>query len=248
MSMYDVFLSEDEDRDQLVSGLTLAVITNTQDPENLGRVKLKYLLRDEAENESNWARVMVPFAGSSMGVYWIPSVDDEVVVAFLGGRFDKPIVMGSVWSKTKKPPVQNEEGKNYTKMIKTKAGHQISFVDESDKETLTIESAKGQKIFIDDSSKVIEVKGKDGKNKVKIDSEGGNVEIEAGTKISIKVGQSSIEITADKIAVKATNIELKSTAGLKAEAGTTLDMKGSAAATLEGGASLTLKGAMTKIN
>lgn len=248
MSMYDVFLSEDEDREQLVSGLTLAVITNTQDPENLGRVKLKYLLRDEAENESNWARVMVPFAGSSMGVYWIPSVDDEVVVAFLGGRFDKPIVMGAVWSKTNKPPVQNEEGKNYTKMIKTKAGHQISFVDESDKETLTIESAKGQKIFIDDKNKLIEIKGEDGKNKVKIDSKEGNVELEAGTKISIKVGQSAIEISADKIALKATSIELKSSAGLKAEAGTTLDLKGSAAATLEGGGSLTLKGAMTKIN
>ena len=71
-----------------------------------------------------------------MGAYCIPDVNDEVVVAFLGGQLDKPVIVGGVWSKTSKPPKDNEKGKNHTKMVKTKSGHTVTFSDEKDKEKI----------------------------------------------------------------------------------------------------------------
>lgn len=241
MSLLDLFSDSEESLQHLMTGMTLGVVTNTEDPDNLGRVKVKFLLRDSAENESGWARVIVPFAGSSMGMYMIPDVDDEVVVAFLGGQLDKPIILGGIWSKTKKPPKDNEKGKNNTKMIKTRSGHIISLSDEDGKEKIEIKSSKGICVTLDDENDKVEIKDSGGSNKVTIDGKAGSVAIAAEKKIDLKAGGTTVTLdgTGNKLAMKSTTVEVK---------GTQVNMKGDTTVKIESGATLEVKaGAMAQI-
>ncbi|GAU77510.1 VgrG protein [Fusibacter sp. 3D3] len=222
-------------------GLTLGIVTNTQDPDNLGRIKVKLPLRDEAENESAWARMIVPFAGNEMGVYFIPDVGDEVIVAFLGGQLEKPVIVGGVWSKSVKPPMANEEGKNLTKMIKTKSGHELTFFDEEDKGKITLKSSKGYTIEMDDENEKLTLKDPKGKNKVEMSSKDGKITVEAEKKIELKSGGSSIIIdgTGNKITIKSNTVEIK---------GLQVNVKGDTTVKLESGATMEIKaGAISQI-
>lgn len=249
MSLIDLFTDSEESLQHLMPGMTLGEVTNTEDPDNLGRVKIKFLLRDSAENESGWARVIVPFAGSSMGFYMLPNVGDEVVVAFLGGQLDKPVVIGGIWSKTKKPPKDNEKGKNNTKMIKTRTGHTISLSDEDGKEKIEIKSSKGLTMTLDDKDEKIEIKDSGGSNKVTIDSKAGSVAIAGEKKIELKAGGTTVTLdgTGNKLAMKSTTVEMQGTQ-VTVKGDTTVKVESGATLEVKAGAMAQIKGSMVKIN
>src|SRR5690349_4563849 len=70
-------------------GVEIAVVTNVQDPDKVGRVKVKFPRLPNGP-ESDWARVAQPSAGAGRGFYWIPEVNDEVLVAFELGNANRP--------------------------------------------------------------------------------------------------------------------------------------------------------------
>ena len=77
------------------------------------RVKVQFFWDREGaadNNSSCWIRVASPHAGSSPGFFVLPEVGDEVVVAFLEGDPDQPIIVGSVWNAEKPPPPPRESG------------------------------------------------------------------------------------------------------------------------------------------
>lgn len=75
--------------------LTAGIVSNNQDPEKLGRVKVKYPhLADEGEGA--WAQVALAGAGANRGMTMLPQVDDEVLVAFLHGDTRFPVVLGAL--------------------------------------------------------------------------------------------------------------------------------------------------------
>src|SRR4029450_5219774 len=76
-------------------GVAVGIVTNNQDPEKLHRVKVQFPWLD-GSTESHWARVATPMAGDKRGLYFLPEVDDEVLIAFEHGAIDYPCVMGSV--------------------------------------------------------------------------------------------------------------------------------------------------------
>lgn len=243
MSLMDMFTDVNELSQNLMNGLTLAEVTNTEDPDNLGRVKVKMLLRDSTENETNWARVIVPFAGSTMGMYMIPNVGDVVVIAFLGGHIDKPLVLGGVWSKTSKPPVDNEKGKNNSKIIKTRSGHTITLCDEEGKEKIEVKSSKGAIVTMDDKAETVEIKDSGGTNCIKMDSKGGSVSITADKKLELKAGSTTVTLdgTGNKLEMKSNTVEMKGMqvnvkgdTTLKLESGATLEVKAGAVAQIKG--------------
>ena len=88
-------------------GVTLGLVTNNQDPEKLGRIKVKFPWLSD-EDESNWARIITPMAGDDRGMFFLPEVDDEVLVAFEQGDMRFPFVLGSLWNGQDKPPETNE--------------------------------------------------------------------------------------------------------------------------------------------
>src|SRR5215471_16636357 len=149
-----------------VYGVVVGVVTNNQDPEHLHRVKVRFPWLSR-EVESNWARVATPMAGKGRGAYFLPEVDDEVLVAFEHGQVDHPFVVGCLWNGKDDAPESNADGENNHRTMKSRSGHVLRFNDKSGNET-------------------IEIIDKTGNNKVVIDSANNTITIEANSDITIK--------------------------------------------------------------
>lgn len=109
-----------DDRNVRFYGVTIAVVTNIKDPDGVGRIKVKFPWLS-GEDESAWARVLTPMAGEDRGFYFLPEVDDEVLVAFEHGDIAFPYILGSLWNGKDKPPLKNDDGKNNKRMIKSRS-------------------------------------------------------------------------------------------------------------------------------
>ena len=220
MALFDLVESDREEmRGRRIEGIVLGIITNNQDPENIGRVKVMFPWLEDSD-ESYWARVTTPMAGNERGVFFLPEVDDEVLVAFDHGDINHPYVIGALWNGVDTPPETNENGKNNIRKIKSRSGHEIIFDDNDEemKEKIEIRTNAGHRIVLDDSSggEKIEIKDKTGNNSIVIDSVQNAITISSQMKLSIKAQM--IEIEAESMM------------------------------TIKSGANLTIQGAIVQIN
>jgi len=188
-------------------GVVVGVVTNNQDPDDMYRVKVRFpwLSKDV---ESNWARVAAPMTGRGRGQYFLPEVDDEVVVAFEHGQIDHPFVIGSLWNGQDTAPESNADGQNNHRTIKSRSGHVLRFNDKAGGET-------------------IEIIDRTGSNKIIIDSAANTITIEAQSDITIKSATG-------KLTMQAIGIEMKSQLGVSVEAATSMDLKANAVVTVKG--------------
>ncbi len=90
------------------------------------------------------ARIVAQMAGDQRGVQFLPEQGDQVLVAAVTGSDVKWAVIGSVWSRNEKPPAANSDGKNDSKIIKTRGGNQIRLIDKNDDETIEIVDKTGK--------------------------------------------------------------------------------------------------------
>jgi uncharacterized protein involved in type VI secretion and phage assembly len=168
--------------DGRIFGVVIGVVTNNQDKDGLGRVKVKFPWLSE-DDESNWARIAAPMTGDKVGVCFLPEVDDEVLVVFEHGRVDRPFVLGSVWNGKKKPPVTNDDGNNDVRIIKSRSGLTIELNDKSGKEKITIGDKDGKnQVVIDVGKKAFTIRSDgdltlEAKGKISLVSKDGDVEI-----------------------------------------------------------------------
>ena len=98
------------------SALVVADFRNDGDSDtggNLGRVKVRFYW-DRYGSESCWARVSSPWAGKGYGFQNMPRVGEEVLVQFLEGDPDRPVVIGRVHNAENLPPFDLPAGANYT--------------------------------------------------------------------------------------------------------------------------------------
>jgi phage baseplate assembly protein V len=205
---------------QLVNGVLTATVTNTKDPEKLGRIKVQFLGQG-TDNETDWIRVAAFAAGSSKGAFFLPEVGEEVLVAFIQGSVDRPVVIGALWEKTDKPPEDNADGKNNIKMLKTRAGHTVTFDDDTQtkKAKIEIKSSAGHIITLDDAAgkEKIEIKDKSGQCKIIMDAVKKSITIQSAMRLDIK---------ADMIIIDAKSFLTLKGGLLKAEAKGTTEIKG----------------------
>lgn len=180
-------------------GVSVGVVTNNKDPEGLGRVKVKFPWLS-VEDESDWARIATLMAGGDRGIYFIPEIDDEVLVAFEHGNIAFPYVLGTLWNGKDKPPSTNDDGKNNRRLIKSRSGHQI-ILDDTEGE---------EKIIIED---------KTGKNKITIDSKNNALTVEVEKDLTIKTkGKISID-SDDDVAINCKNLAIKTKENLDINSG-----------------------------
>jgi len=115
-----------------IPGVVIAVVTKNDDPDKLGRVKVKYPWMDD-KAESFWVRISRPAAGQDAGFLWIPDIDEEVVVGFEQGDLAHPLILGSLWNGQAKMPdalMNNiDKGKVLVHGIASPAGHKVMFYD-----------------------------------------------------------------------------------------------------------------------
>lgn len=188
-------------------GVTVAIVTNVQDPERLGRVKVRFPWLSD-QNESNWARVVAPMTGADYGAYFIPDVGTEVLCAFEQGVVAYPYVVGALWNGKDKPPVADPDGKNNIRRIKSRSGHVLTFDD----------SADGPKVVLADNT---------GANRITIDTKTNAISIESQGDIVLSAG-GKIRMTGTGVEIdgKTGPIEIGGKGAVRVEAGPTLDIKG----------------------
>jgi uncharacterized protein involved in type VI secretion and phage assembly len=190
-----------------VYGVVIALVTNNQDPKRLGRVRLKFPWLSD-KDESAWARIATPMAGKDRGVYFLPEVDDEVLVAFEHGEVRMPYVVGFLWNGKDTPPLKQEDEKNNLKMIKSRSGHVIILNDEDGAETIEIIDRSGKNTFVINTSE----------NSITLTSE---------KDITLSAPKGAITLNAKKL-------NFQSKEDTKMEAGTNLDIKSSGQMKLKG--------------
>ncbi len=151
--VFSAQIHQAEKEGQKVYEPVVAVVTDNKDPEKLGRVKVKVPILSESDS-SHWAPIIMLGAGKNRGWFFIPEVNDEVLVMYEHGDMQRPVVVGALWGGVDKPPEKNS-GSNPKRVIKSRQGSKITFDDE--KKLIVIEDGKGKgKITIDaDKNKII---------------------------------------------------------------------------------------------
>lgn len=224
-----------------VAGVVIAIVTNNNDPDKLGRVKVKYPWLDE-QQESDWARLASPGAGLNRGLILVPEVNDEVLVAFEHGDINRPFVVGGLWNgRDKPPPPVIASGKVKSRMLTTRVGHTIEFEDGegAQKGFILLKTAGGHIVKISDSDKKIEIKSQ--RHSVTLDDQAQAVTIESGKDIQIKGPGGKLAITPQGVELTANaNIKLQANAQLQIQANAMLDVKSSGI--------LNIQGSLVKIN
>lgn len=141
-----------------VPGIVVGIVTDNRDPEGMGRVKLRFPWLDDAM-ETDWVPVAQPHAGPDRGIYWMPEKDDEMIVGFLHGDMNRPVVLGAMWNHVDPPPSQDPR----ERMLRSKNGHTIRFLDSTvtagDKGALIVEDGHGSRIAMTNGYMLVSAKG-----------------------------------------------------------------------------------------
>ena len=180
-------------------GAYAALVTDLEDPDNQGRVKIKLPWSPDGEGlqYEAWARLSTLMAGAERGSWFVPDLDDEVLVIFEGGNPRRPYVIGSLWNGKDAPP-ETMDAKNSIKAIHSRNGVKIVMDDSDGRETLTLETPGGHKFTLEDGSKSVTLEDSNG-NTVTMEPAG--VTVESSGKVTVKATQ--VEISAAMLKVDA---------------------------------------------
>ncbi len=188
MNLMEVPREADGETGGSVKGVAIGIVTQNNDPEGLGRVKVSYPWHDQSR-ESYWARLSAPMAGKDRGLVLIPEVGDEVLLAFERDDLRFPFVLGALWNGKEQPPANNDDGKNDKRLLKSRKGHSLLF-DDGQRGVVELALSDGKKLHLDDDGMQLD----DGKgNSFKVDSKSGALTIEAVGKLTIKAASVVIQ-------------------------------------------------------
>lgn len=165
-----------------IAGVLIAKVVGPSSEEihtdEFGRIKIQFPWDTENKNDdtsSCWVRISQPWSGSKFGFQFIPRIGSEVLVSFIQGNPDFPLVTGSVYNGQNKlpftlPDEKNESGfaTRSTSKGGMEDGHRLSFNDKKGEEKLTITAQKDLLLTVknDVTSEVKhEVKSKIGENR-----------------------------------------------------------------------------------
>ncbi|WP_417354306.1 phage baseplate assembly protein V [Flavobacterium sp.] len=178
-----------------LNGLQIGVVTQIEeDPNNQFRIKVRIPILSE-NGEGIWARLATLNASNETGSFFIPDVDDEVVVGCIGNNPDTPVVLGCLYSSNKPMPFPIDAN-NYKKGFVTKEGTRI--VIDGETKSIEISTNDGNKVLISDDQKGITLEDANS-NKVILNDQGITIEsckdlnIKANGNIKVEGIQTGIE-------------------------------------------------------
>lgn len=225
-----------------LQGLHAAVVKKLDgDPQKAQRIQIELPWLD-GKSKLLWARLATMYATNGMGTYFLPEVNDEVLVGFMNADPTHPVILGSLYGEKHKPPFEYE-AKNNTKAIVTREKLRIEFDEE--KKVITVATPGKNTLEISDDGKHIRLADQH-KNEIKMDSGGitltshkdimlkakGGITLDATSKIS---GTAKSDISLDGMNVK-----------VQAKVGATV--KGNATAEVTASGPVKVKGAVILLN
>lgn len=214
--------------------------TVSSDPDEYGRIKVQFHWGDQLE--SGWARLAMPWAYNQMGFQFIPRVNSEVVIDFLEGDPERPIIVGSVYNGMNKLLYTLPDNKTQSG-IRGDTGNELKFEDKSGSEFINFTAQKDFTRTVKNNDKLTVTQNRDvvieqGNLSIKVNA--GTSTMEAAQSIELKVGSNSLKIDQQGISLNGMNIKI--------EGSINTQVKGAAMTSVEASGQLTLKGALTMIN
>ncbi|HEU4881796.1 MAG TPA: phage baseplate assembly protein V [Longimicrobium sp.] len=182
-------------------GVLPALVTDIKDPDNQGRVKvtLPWSVDAKGARYEGWARLATLMGGNNRGSWFVPDVDDEVLVAFEQGDPRRPYVLGGLWNgRDAAPESMDGGGNNYKKVLRSRNGVKVTLDDQDGQEKLILETPGGQKVTLKDGPGAVEVVDSNG-NSIKLETSG--ITITAAAKVTVNAGQ--VAVSAGMVTVDA---------------------------------------------
>jgi uncharacterized protein involved in type VI secretion and phage assembly len=186
----------------LFYGAYPALVADVKDPDGQGRVKVSLPWSPDGGGSKYeaWARLATLMAGNNRGSWFVPDVNDEVLVVFAGGDPRFPFVVGALWNGQDSPPESMDgAGNNYVKKLRSRNGVQITLDDHDGQEKMVLETPGGQKVTLQDGPGVVEVVDSNG-NSVKLEASG--ITVTASAKVTVNAG-GMVEVSASMVKVGA---------------------------------------------
>ena len=242
-----------------IYGVVVGIVTNNKDDKGHYRVKVRFPWLpnggDQNSEESDWCRIATPMAGDQRGLFLLPEVGDEVLVAFEHGDIGRPFVVGMLWNGKDKEIYDNksQNGKNNMRGFKSRSGHIFEFCDDKDgkKEKITIKTAAGARVVLDDSDngKKIEIYDDQSNNYVLIDAQNKKITMESKNGDILIKANKKIQLQAQAIETKSDNdTKMEAGANFEAKASSNMTLKASGQGELNASGTLTVKGSTVNIN
>ena len=213
----------------------VAFVAETLDPENMGRIRVRYPWQDEKGDPSPWIRVTLPLATTGGAVNFTPNEGDEVMVGYVHGNIEHPYAMGYLVA-----PFVNEKWKNAIPLdqygglhgIKVKTGHHLTFTDGANAASLVASlfgplaffksmwptgwwgawplgnetsSDLGGGFELSDRYGLYKISGSTDDRNITIESPVGTVNINAFQGISIEAPNGNIEVKGKNVSIEASN-------------------------------------------
>ncbi|MDQ7084733.1 MAG: phage baseplate assembly protein V [Sulfurovum sp.] len=177
-----------QENENKIYGVVTAIVTNNKDPENMARIKVKFPWMGEAKDkDSNWVRIATMMGGKERGSYFIPEVEDEVLIAFENGDVNAPYMIGALWNGKDTPTHTNNDGKNDIRCITSRSGHTLTFDDKDGEEVFELmDKSKKRRLTFKTKENKIEIINESDDGEIKIYSKG-KMTIESDDELSIKV-------------------------------------------------------------
>jgi len=264
-----------------ISGTQTAIVVGKAGEEiwtdKYGRVKVQFhwdQLGKNDENSSCWIRVDYGWAGKQWGGIFLPRIGQEVIVSYLEGDPDRPLITGAVYNNEQVVPytLPDEQTKSTVKTNSSKGGNgfnEIRFEDKKDSEELYFHAQKDQNIVVehDRTKKVLhnetnEIKQdrsttiQEGNDTYVVSKGNRTFKVDTGNETYDVKGKRDLTITGNETHTNNANFtqtvsgnySLKVTGNLTIETTGTLTLKSAGGTTIESPAIVTIKGSLVKIN
>jgi len=279
--------TEKRQNDNKYYGAVLAVVTDNVHEEGPTtgqgsvakkdyRVRVKYPWLPGSD-QSFWARIATFMASpNGVGAWWLPEVNDEVIVIFEMGDFDKPIVIGSLWNSMAgdTPPAyvestgkseskryqdndakfkhKTEAKKNDMKSLSFRSGHELIFNNNSSEPHVTIASGQKHRIVLDDKgNEANKIEIYDGKeeNYILIDTKNKKITMETKTGDILIKAKKTIRMECEKLETNSDkDTEMTVGKNYTMQASSNMTMKASGQGDIESSGTMTIKGSTVNIN
>lgn len=182
-------------------GVFPGLVSDIKDPDDQGRVKITLPWSPDTGSGQYeaWARLATFMGGNNRGSWFIPDVNDEVLIVFEGGDPRRPYVIGGLWNGNDSPPDSMDgAGNNYRKVLRSRNGVKLTLDDSDGQEKFIAETPGGQKITLKDGPGAVEIVDSNG-NSIKLETSG--ITVTASSKVTINA--TLVKVSASMVTVDA---------------------------------------------
>ena len=220
-------INSESEIERPVAAPEVARVVENDESSKLGcRIRVQFQWQEANDDKTPWLRILTPYAGKDRGQYFIPEIDDEVIVGFHHNDPDQPFVYGSVYYGKELPLEDWPNKNNEIKSIRSNNGNEIRFTDKSGKEEIKIfnEENKQEIVITLDKGGVITIRSK---KEVNVLAE--TINIKASDTINmeakdVNVDCDNFKLKADKMQTTAQNTDLSSSSKMNIKGGSKLSV------------------------